>query len=266
MKQEGGAQSHGRVRRGAHLLRHHSVAWFRRMIGVVGDLELSVLAAGAAVIAGTWLFVILAGLVIGGGTQSLDERVMLSLRHADDLKVPIGPPWLLDAAMDMTAVGGGLILTSLSLVIAGYIALQKRWGALILLVLASSGGAVLNAALKAWVVRHRPTIVPALVPALSSSFPSGHAMSSAAIYLSLAVLLAGLTQSRRDRVYILAVALATTFLVGLSRIYLGVHYPSDVLAGWTAGVVWALVCWLAVRSAPTVLERLSRRERAASKR
>lgn len=234
------------------------MAWFRRMVGVVGQLELSVLVAAAMAVSGAWLFIVLAGLVAGGGAQRIDEQLMLALRQTEDVRVPIGPLWLRDVALDITTMGGGLVLTLLSLIIAGYILLQRRYGALVLLVLASSGGALLNAALKATFARHRPTVVPALVPALSSSFPSGHAMSSAAIYLSLAVLVAGLTPHRRDRVYVLAVALTLTFFVGLSRVYLGVHYPSDVLAGWTAGIVWALICWLAVRTAPRLMARLSR--------
>jgi len=240
-------------------LRHHSVGWFRRVTGVVGELELSVLAAAAMIVLGTWLFVAIAGLVVGGGTQHIDERLMLSLRRADDRAVPIGPAWLRDVAVNITVLGGGLDLTLLSLVVAGYLTLHRRYGALVLLLLASCGVGLLNAALKGFFGRPRPTVVPALVSVFDSSFPSGHAMSSAAIYLSLAVLLAGVTARRGNRIYILAVALSVTFLVGLSRVYLGVHYPSDILAGWTAGIVWALCCWLAVRTAPSAWARMSRR-------
>ncbi len=241
-----------------HLIQHHSRAWYQRFTGVVGDLELSVLIAVALIVAGTWLFVVIAGVVVEGGTQHIDERVMQSLRRADDPAVPIGPAWVRDAAADFTALGGGLILTMLSLAVAGFLLLHRRYGAFCLLLMASSGGALVNVALKLAFARGRPTIVPRLVAVSDSSFPSGHAMSSATIYLSLAVLLAGVTASRRDRLYILSIALTLTFLVGMSRIVLGVHYPSDVLAGWTAGIVWALVCWLAIRTAPRVLEKVSR--------
>ena len=228
------------------------------MVGVVGQLEISVLVAAALVVLGTWLFVAITGEVMGGGTQELDEWVMVSLREAGNPKEPIGPQWLEVVATEITSLGGTVVLTLLNLVVAGYIWMQRRYGALLLVILASSGGGLLNAALKAIFARERPTIVPPLVTALHSSFPSGHAMSSAAIYLSLAVLLAGLVPRRRDRAYILGVALTFTFLVGLSRIYLGVHYPSDVLAGWTLGIVWAMFCWLAVRTAPRLMERISR--------
>jgi undecaprenyl-diphosphatase len=241
------------------LIRHHSAAWFRRVTGVVGDLELSVLIAAALVVIGSWVFIVIAGLVAHGGTQVIDERLMQALRRSDDPSIPLGPLWLRDAAIDITALGGGLVLTLVSLAVAGFILLHRRYGALVLLILASSGGALLNALLKSLFARDRPTIVPQLVTAMHKSFPSGHAMSSATIYLALAVLLAGLTVRRRDRAYILGVALTMTFLSGLSRVYLGVHYPSDVLAGWAAGLVWALLCWIAVRSAPRIFERLSRK-------
>ena len=98
--------------------------------------------------------------------------------------------------------------------------------------------------MKALFLRPRPQVVPQLRAVVETSFPSGHAMNSAIIYLTLAALLARLVQPRALKVYFLALAMLMTFLVGLSRVYLGVHYPTDVLAGWTVGLAWASVCWL----------------------
>ncbi len=225
------------------------------MIGVAGSLELSLLGAAAIIVVGTWAFVAIANQMVGGTTQEADERIVQALRRPDDRSVPIGPPWLLRAAEDVTALGGGVVLTLVSIAVAGFILLHRRYGALVLVILASAGGSLLNAALKHYFSRDRPTAVLQLVTVMDKSFPSGHAMTSAAIYLSLAVLLAGITQRRRDRAYILGVALTLTLLIGLSRVYLGVHYPTDVLAGWSAGLVWAMLCWLAVRTAPRWLAR-----------
>jgi undecaprenyl-diphosphatase len=118
----------------------------------------------------------------------------------------------------------------------------------VLVVAAGGGGLALNHALKTLFARQRPSVVPPLDTVHSLSFPSGHAMLSAAVYLSLAVLVARLLAARRARAYVLAVAATLTVLIGLTRVYLGVHYPTDVLAGWVAGCVWALSCGLGARA------------------
>jgi undecaprenyl-diphosphatase len=131
--------------------------------------------------------------------------------------------------------------------VTGYLALTRRRGAAVFLIVASLGGLALNTGLKELYGRERPDLLLRLVDADSLSFPSGHAMSSATIYLTLAVLLSKLTTSNREKLYVLSAALFLSFVVGLSRVFLGVHYPSDVIAGWAAGVVWAQICWFAAQ-------------------
>src|SRR5207245_2521008 len=114
-------------------------------------------------------------------------------------------------------------------------------------VLATAGGGALSAGLKWWFGRKRPEIVPHLVNVGSASFPSGHSMLALVTYLTLGALLARFVARRRSRTYCVAVSLLLALLVGLSRVYLGVHYPTDVLAGWSAGLAWALPCWLVAR-------------------
>ena len=114
--------------------------------------------------------------------------------------------------------------------------------------LAVAGGQVLSSLLKAGIDRPRPELVSHLVNETSLSFPSGHAMLSAVTYLTLGALAARFLPGRTTKIYVLSLAVLTTLLVGISRIYLGVHWPSDVLAGWCAGFVWAMLCWLTAQA------------------
>jgi undecaprenyl-diphosphatase len=205
------------------------------------------------ILLGTWAFLALAHEVRTEGTQELDERVMLSVRRADDPGVPIGPAWLQDTARDITALGGYSVLILLVAMVAGFLQLHGKRGEARFLVGAAISGYLVGMALKAYFVRPRPTVVPHLQEAFQTSFPSGHSMMSAIIYLTLGALLTQFAGNLpRLRIYFLLCALWLTGIVGISRVYLGVHYPTDVLAGWTAGLVWANLCSL-------VAARLQRR-------
>ena len=126
-----------------------------------------------------------------------------------------------------------------------------------LVLIAVVGGQVLSTTLKYFIDRPRPMIVPHLSQVYTTSFPSGHSMMSAVVYLTLGSLL-GSSSAARAQVLLLSVAMLLTFLVGVSRVYMGVHWPTDVLAGWTAGLVWAILCWLVAR-------QLQRRGRSSSR-
>src|SRR5262249_16044963 len=152
-----------------------------------------------------------------------------------------------EAGRDFSALGGFAVLTLITLAVAGYLLIVRKRHAAILLVVAALGGRLVRHVLKALVDRPRPDVVPHLSHLSSASFPAGRAMLSAVVYLTLGAMLARLVERRRVKTYVLTVAILLTFLVGVSRVFLGVHYPSDVLAGWTAGLVWAVLCWLATR-------------------
>ena len=194
-----------------------------------------------------WAFVLVAGLVTHGRVQPLDERIMLGLRVDHDPSRPRGPEWLPGAMRDVTALGSWPVLLIFLLAVAGALAARRQYHALGLLLAASAGGILLNDLMKGLFARPRPDLALRLTDVRSLSFPSGHAMQSAIIYLTLAAFLARLVQARALKVYFVAFAFLLSFLIGFSRVYLGVHYPSDVLAGWCAGLAWALLCWTTAR-------------------
>ena len=192
-------------------------------------------------------FIKIAAEVSEGDMRDFDEWLLRLLRRPDNPHVPIGPQWLMEAAQDITALGGRTVLIIVILSAIGYLALERTYGAMWLVAIAACGGGLLSTAMKYLFARGRPDVVPHLVAVASPSFPSGHSMLVAVIYLTLGSLLARFAARRRSKAYCLTVAIVLTLLVGVSRIYLGVHYPTDVLAGWCAGFAWALLCWLVAR-------------------
>jgi undecaprenyl-diphosphatase len=194
-----------------------------------------------------FVFVNIADEMVEGETRAFDERVLLALRDPADLKQPIGPTWLEGAMVDLTALGGVPALTLITIFVLLYLLVSRRFENAALVACSIIGGAILTTLLKNGFARPRPDLVDHLVDVQSLSFPSGHAMSSAVVYLTLGALLARVERRRAVRGYIFAVAGFLTLLIGTSRVYLGVHYPTDVLAGWTLGAAWALACWLVAR-------------------
>jgi undecaprenyl-diphosphatase len=222
-------------------------------LGNLSEDQRSQLVRVLIIVLGTWAFLALAHEMRTGATQELDERTMRAVRRVDEPGVPIGPAWLQDTARDITALGGYSVLILLVAMTAGFLQLHGKRGETRFVVGAAVSGYLVGMGLKAWFVRPRPSVVPQLEIAYQTSFPSGHSMMSAIIYLTLGALLTQFAGNLpRLRIYFLICALFLTGLVGVSRVYLGVHYPTDVLAGWTAGLVWANVCSL-------VAARLQRR-------
>lgn len=206
-----------------------------------GDVRL--LAGALLLVASVWGFVHIAGEVTGGDTLRIDERILLVFRDPGDVTRPRGPAWLPGAMRDITALGSAPVLVLFVLAVVIALAVRRQYHGVALVLAATVGARLLNVSLKALFARPRPDLVQHLTEVRSASFPSGHAMDSAVIYLTLAALLARLVVPRALKLYFVGVALLLTFLVGLSRVYLGVHYPTDVLAGWMAGLAWSVLCW-----------------------
>ena len=174
---------------------------------------------------------------------ALDRAVMLGLRTPGDPADPIGPPGLLRFMRDVTALGGGRLLTLIVVAVAGLLVVRRLYLSALLTVLASWSGGQVTALLKQHVGRVRPDIVPHLIDVRELSFPSGHAAGSAVVYFTLAALGTQVVRERRVRTYLIVCAVILVGTIGLSRVYLGVHWPSDVLAGWSFGTLWALGWW-----------------------
>jgi undecaprenyl-diphosphatase len=204
----------------------------------------TVLCCLLALLGSVWLFAEIASAMTAGNTHELDRSVLLLMRTAGDVTDPIGPGWAEEIGRDITALGGNVVLTLLTLVVMGYLLLCQRRRLAVVVLIASLGALGVNTLLKNSYQRDRPDLVPHGAEVYTASFPSGHSMVAAATYLTLGALLASAVRRRRLKVYALSVALTLTLLVGASRVYLGVHWPTDVLAGWTAGAGWALLCWL----------------------
>lgn len=190
------------------------------------------------------LFIVgkLASEILEGESFAIDRLVVLSLRHPADLGRPIGPAWLLPMMRDITALGGVTCITLIAILAAVYFVVIRDVKTSLFVVFAIAMGAAVANLLKSLVMRPRPDIVPHLVDVGNSSFPSGHAMNSAIVYLTLATLMARTQQSRPVRLYVQGAAIFLTLIIGTSRVYLGVHWPSDVVAGWCAGGLWAVLC------------------------
>ena len=201
-----------------------------------------------ALAAGAFALLKLASEVAEGDTFAIDRAVLGGLRNGVDAAVPLGPAWIKTAMIDVTALGGVPVLTLITILAAGYLVAVRKYANAAFVGFSVASGLLIGSILKDFFVRARPELVPHLVQVHSASFPSGHAMNSALVYLTLATLLARAQQARRVRIYLLSVAIALTLLIGCSRVYLGVHWPSDVVAGWSVGAAWAVLCSLLGKS------------------
>lgn len=188
-------------------------------------------------------FLELAELIDDGTVHAADRELLLALRVPGNVADPLGPAWFEEAARDFTALGSMGVLALVTAAACGYLVVIRRGTSALLVALAIGGGTLVSTVLKSFFQRARPDLVPHAMEVYTASFPSGHAMLSAVAYLTLGTMLMRLQDGWRAKAYVLAVALLLTLLVGASRVYLGVHWPSDVLAGWALGAAWAMACW-----------------------
>ncbi|MGH7663997.1 MAG: phosphatase PAP2 family protein [Gemmatimonadaceae bacterium] len=212
-------------------------------------LGIFIVAGATVAIAGTWAFTVLASNMREGATQRFDVAVLTWMsRHQ--------VPWLETAMLEVTMLGNGAPVAAVVCVAALFLWLNRHRYSASLLLVATAGGMILTGILKTYFDRPRPRVFEWGAEVLTMSFPSGHATSSAIVYGTVAYLAARLQKKRAARCLTLTAAGIVIALIGLSRMYLGVHYPSDVVAGITIGLAWAAFCMATLE----VLQILARRE------
>lgn len=219
-----------------HTLLAQAVARIRAAPGVL----ILIFIAAAAV----FVFVELVDEVQEGDANAVDEWLLLALRSPGDPGDPVGPWWVQSLFQDITSLGSTTVVTLITLAVLGYLLIDGKRAMALFVLVAVAGGAALSSLMKLGFERPRPDLVAHLVDVHTLSFPSGHAMVSAVTYLTLGALLAQVQARTRLKAYIVGIAVVLTVLIGVSRIYLGVHWPSDVVAGWSAGTAWATACWV----------------------
>lgn len=211
---------------------------------LLGRVELRTLLTVGAIAGCLWVFLTVAEEVVEGSTHALDERLLLALRNPVDPTDPLGPPWVEELMRDITALGSFGILTAITASVAGFLWLSGDRRSMWFVIVSVGGGQALSSLAKHGFDRPRPDLVPHGMVTYTTSFPSGHSMMAAVTYLTLAAMVARVQPTAALRLYVLALAIVFVLAIGISRVYLGVHWPTDVLAGWTAGAGWALLCWL----------------------
>lgn len=221
--------------------------FFPTAFRILRSLPAKVLLPALGIAAGFFVFALIADEVMEGDTQSFDEWVLRTLRTGEDFGTLVGPKWFSVYALDLTALGSYPLVTLILFLVGGILVLRRWYQEAWLLVVATIGGLLFNTLLKTVFDRPRPSVVIHLVQVQAQSFPSGHAMIAAVFYPTVGVILAELIKERQIKRYVLATSLVLALLVGSTRVLLGVHYPTDVLAGWVAGLTWALLCFAAMR-------------------
>lgn len=207
--------------------------------------EFAVLTALLVAAVGVMTFIEVADDMTEADGQAFDRQVLALLRpYADDPGRPWGPWWLKEAAADITSLGGISVLGLFATIVVVFLLSQRKWLSSLMLTLGLVGGVVLSEGLKAVFERERPPAVAQAVETINASFPSGHALLATVFYLSIAVMLTRAFPRRRFKMFVLGVGILLAILVGLTRIYLGAHWASDVFAGWAVGAAWAMALWL----------------------
>lgn len=206
---------------------------------VTGEAKLL---AAIAIFSGLILaFLQIADEALEGEMEEFDNFILMLFRDPGNIDQVVGPAWLHEMVRDITALGSFALLGLIVLGVCIYLVMARMRASAVLVMVSVLGGTLLSTVLKMSYNRPRPDLA-AMSHQFTASFPSGHAMLSAVTFLTLGAVLAQLAPTRALRIFTISIAVFLTAIVGSSRIFMGVHYPSDVLAGWCLGAAWALLC------------------------
>lgn len=189
-------------------------------------------------------FALIILLVLNDAVTDLERSMLLALRVANDLSDLIGPGWFEEAVAELTALGGFTIITLVTIFAVAILTMLGHGSAALYLAVVLGSATIVSNGLKLFFERQRPDIVPHIDRTFTASFPSGHAMMSMVTWLTIAAVTIRFVPRHELRILIVVSAILLSILIGASRVYLGVHWPTDVLAGWCAGLFWACGCWL----------------------
>ncbi len=190
------------------------------------------------------VFGIVSYAVVEQRTAFLDQRVLMWFRDANDLANPWGPGWFEETVKDLSALGGYPILVLVAIFTLVLLLAAGQAIAALVFVASLVSGSVLSSVLKLLFQRPRPDLVDHLDRTFTASFPSAHAMFGTVAWLMVAAMAARFVPDFRLRNLVISMSVGVALIIGLTRIYLGVHWPSDVIAGWAMGGAWAGFCWV----------------------
>ena len=193
---------------------------------------------------GLMSFFTIAAAVAAGLTKNYDQIILVSLRSSGNLSFPLYGKWLLPVMKGITSLGNTESLTLITIIISFYMILKKEYSTAVILVASVLSASLIDILLKSAFARTRPAVVPHLVAAYYYSFPSGHAFITTVLFSSLEFILLKSVSRRIIKYFTISLTVTVLFLIGFSRVYLGVHYPSDILGGWSAGLFWFSFVWI----------------------
>jgi undecaprenyl-diphosphatase len=187
--------------------------------------------------------------VMEGESHDIDQAIIFFIRDHTVPEQLLGRPWFAEMVRDISGLGGIAVLTLVTLAVVSYLAIRRSWMQSLYVLIAVVTGSLFSNLLKIGFDRPRPDIIPHGSHTILPGFPSGHSLISAIVYLTLGAMVAAAHQGKWMRTYLMLVPVILTLLIGISRIYLGVHWPSDVLAGWLGGAAWASMVWILYKHA-----------------
>lgn len=222
----------------------------KRYFARVKGLEIQALLIWFSIATALWAFFYLGAEIGEGDTGTFDRRLISLLRTSDSVGEPIGPAWFKDSMRDVTALGGFTFLVLMTIVVVLSLLFHRKRREGIIVAATAIGAQFSIEIFKLLYDRPRPGRLLPPIHAYTASFPSGHTTESTALFLIVATVIATLEAKDNTKILAYTVAIFVIVAIGFSRVYLGMHWPTDVLGGWVLGTVWALVAWIVLRKRP----------------